>query len=172
MSKNRPRQRWESPADLENEKEAAKKIEAETGLVFIKNPDSYRADFLVFNMPLAQTMNAYKKPWDEIPEPFAWAEVKCRTNGPDAFETYMISFEKVMFTIQWAAWSGTRPLLFVAFNEGTIKWINLKLATKKVTWGGRTVNPKDEQDVEPVALIPMSEFRTLEELKLELEFLF
>jgi hypothetical protein len=146
------RKRHETPNDLKNEKQIIERVAQATGLIFHKNPDSYQADFFVCKGDGSN---------------FGWAEVKQRYNPAQRHPEYMISFEKFANVRRWAKISGTVALLFVRFaNESrepqpTIYWANLAMVRWRLRWGGRTVNPMDEQDVEPVALIPMADFSTL-----------
>lgn len=141
------REQYETPQDRENEKAVAKIVGEQIGLRFFKIPISYRADYFLDRNGVA----------------YGWAEVKVRNNLPFAYPTYMISFEKFVALRHWATESKTKALLFVQFSDKTIYWANLLHVDWTLAMGGRTKDPRDWQDIEPVVYIPMLDFYTLAE---------
>ena len=90
----------------------------------------------------------------------AWLEIKSRTNVRSAYPTYMISLGKVM-----AARRLSEATQFPSFL--LVQWANVcgyvrldSLLDFRTAVGGRT-DRGDEQDIEPVALIPVGEFERL-----------
>jgi len=88
----------------------------------------------------------------------AWAEVKCRTNHVNAYPTYMLSMNKIMHGIQMNTITGAAFVLIVEFTNG-IYWVKPE-GKYTIGFNGRR-DRNDTADMEPVAYIPMNEFKPL-----------
>jgi hypothetical protein len=90
----------------------------------------------------------------------AWLEIKSRTNPRAAYPTYMISLGKIMAARRLSEASQLRSFLLVQWSDycGYVRLDSLLDFTTAV--GGRT-DRGDEQDIEPVALIPIVDFARL-----------
>ena len=93
----------------------------------------------------------------------AWFEIKSRTVPHDKYPTYMISLAKVEAGLERTANTGIPAYLAVKFTDGIYLW---KFGYGfEVSFGGRWVPRqtlgKHENDREPVALIPRSDFMKL-----------
>jgi hypothetical protein len=90
----------------------------------------------------------------------AWLEIKSRTNARPAYPTYMISLSKVMAARRLSEASQLPSFLLVQWSDAC-GYVRLdSLLDFRTAVGGRT-DRGDEQDIEPVALIPVGEFARL-----------
>jgi hypothetical protein len=90
----------------------------------------------------------------------AWLEIKSRTNEYLAYPTYMISLGKVMAARRLSEASQLPSFLLVQWSD-VCGYVRLdSLLDFRTAVGGRT-DRGDEQDIEPVALIPVGEFARL-----------
>jgi hypothetical protein len=87
----------------------------------------------------------------------AIVEVKCRTNGINAYPTYLISHAKVEAMLAEASARTIAPILLVSWSDAR-GWVNLADAPHEVADGGRR-DRNDPADIERVALIPVEEFK-------------
>ena len=92
----------------------------------------------------------------------AWAEIKVRTNPRGRYPTYMISLSKVMAARELAGASNLPSVLIVQWTD-SLGYIRMDtLENFHIAIGGRT-DRNDTQDIEPVVLIPIDDFRGLNE---------
>jgi hypothetical protein len=89
--------------------------------------------------------------------PVALAEVKVRSNPMDAYPTYLISERKVEILVEQAELQGVAPLLIVQWTDAK-GWCRPDRADYTIGTGGR-VDRGDPADIEPVALIKISDFQ-------------
>jgi hypothetical protein len=92
----------------------------------------------------------------------AWLEIKSRTNPRTEYPTYMIALTKIMAARRLSEASQRPSFLLVQWTDacGYIRIDSLLDFTTAV--GGRT-DRGDEQDIEPVAKIPIGEFALLQD---------
>ena len=87
----------------------------------------------------------------------AWLELKARTNARLAYPTYMISMGKVISAKELTGASGLPSFLLVQWKD-ELGYARLdSLSNFSVSVGGR-VDRGDDDDIEPVALIPVDDF--------------
>jgi hypothetical protein len=137
---------YESEADRANEAKVAAAIARKYTMVERHLPMAYHSDYIFF------------KNW----VPSLVAEIKCRKHAFGTYTTYMISLLKVMRTRELAAVCNTKALLFVQYSDRLV-FVDLNDDRKgywNIGWGGRT-DRNDDQDQEPVLLIPMDHFRSI-----------
>lgn len=89
----------------------------------------------------------------------AWAEIKTRTCESSAYPNYMLSLEKLLAGMRLERETGLPFLLVVKWRDQTAFCAPSKVAYE-ISFGGR-FDRGDAQDVEPVALIPISEFKKI-----------
>lgn len=136
---------YESKADITNEGRVASQVGLATKAVMKKNPKAYPIDWC-----------AYKG--GKIA---GWVEIKCRKNPKDQYPTLMLSYNKLVSGKRYAEVSGAPFLLVIEWTDGVYFWKCPDDVTGySVTNGGRT-DRGDSQDLEPVVLIPTSEFKKL-----------
>jgi hypothetical protein len=88
-------------------------------------------------------------------------EIKCRTFASNTYWTYMISLEKVMRGMDYWERCNLRVILAVHWTD-RIGWCNLEREGDgwEIVLGGRN-DREDDQDMEPVVLIPVLNFKNL-----------
>jgi hypothetical protein len=84
----------------------------------------------------------------------AFIEIKCRTCRSDKYDEYMISLHKVMAAAKLSSTTNLPCFLVVAWTDA-IGYTHI--SAPSVEFGGRQ-DRNDEDDIEPVALIPISHF--------------
>jgi hypothetical protein len=134
---------YERQADREAEAAAVAKLARFGDLTPVKLPKFYKVDFA-----LVGADGAIKR----------WIEVKCRTNEMWAYPTYMVSYHKYLDLLALQQASGIPACLVVQWQDalGVLRFP----APHKVGFGGRR-DRGDNDDVEPVALINIAEFRRM-----------
>lgn len=112
-------------------------------LVVRKMPPRYPVDFALC---------------DQQENVVGWAEVKCRTNPAQKYPTYMLSLAKYEGLVRLQLFTGLPAELVVAWTDfvGTLK----VPALVRIGFGGRT-DRGDDQDTEPVVLIPIRQFQMI-----------
>lgn len=137
---------YESQADRDNEAKVAAAIARKYLMVEHHLPRFYHADYMFFrNWQVALV-----------------AEVKCRKHAFGTYTTYMISLLKVMRTRELAAFCAVKALLFIQYYDRLV-FVDLnddRNSQWDIVWGGRT-DRNDDQDQEPVMLIPMEHFKEI-----------
>ena len=92
----------------------------------------------------------------------AWLEIKSRTNTRLAYPTYMISLGKIMAARRLSEASQLPSFLLIQWSDAC-GYIRIdSLLDFRTAVGGRT-DRGDEQDIEPVAMIPVGEFALLQD---------
>lgn len=134
---------YESPADLQNEKDVVEKLTQSWGIIFHKLPMSYHIDWLMVK--------------DGNPRGFA--ELKCRRNDRQKYPTFMISLAKWMRGKELAHELSIPFIIIVRWNDGIFFH---KAGTSPVTFGfGGRSDRGDSQDVEPVVYIGTEHFQKI-----------
>lgn len=91
-----------------------------------------------------------------------WLEIKCRNNRSDSFDTYMVGLDKWMAGVQLVrSHPSQKFVLAVEFTDKRMYFLydDLKFKDYKIYYQGRTVQTRDDQDIEPCVFIPMKYFR-------------
>lgn len=132
---------YESPTDLSNEQAVADLMAHRWRAEPVKLPIQFRVDYALF-----------RNGWIA-----AWAEVKCRSNASDRYDTYMLSLAKVQAGNRLAAAHGVPFLLVVRWTDA-IGWVQPTAGDVRI--GGRR-DRGDAQDIEQVVHIPITDFRAL-----------
>lgn len=135
---------YETSDDLSREREVADEISRAWKCKVRKMPVSYRVDYALFS---ANTL-------------LAWLEIKCRTNAMQAYDTYMISADKIMSGLDLAHHANAPFLLVVKWSDGIGYTKINKLSDYKIEFWGRA-DRGDPNDMEPVALIPIENFERI-----------
>jgi len=136
------RPRYENPIDLENEKIVANEIKKRFRLDLKKLPIDYNVDYALMSNSKIR----------------AWAEVKSRSCKSTAYDSYMISLNKILRGL-WISQQTDRPLfLFVKWKDLT-GYCKIETITG-LGWGGRE-DRNDWQDLEPMCHYPITNFKTL-----------
>jgi hypothetical protein len=136
------RPRYETEADLDNERRVAEEIGGHWACILRKNPDQYRLDFTCYRDERA----------------VAFAEIKCRDITFDQYDTIILSLSKVMAANLMHMTTSLPAFLIVEFTDA-LAYADL-LRLRPVTVGGR-VDRGDSQDMEPVIHIPIEDFRKI-----------
>jgi len=139
------RRQYETSGDLKNENEARDEIERCWDLRVHKLPISYKLDWVICRD-------------NSI---VGWGEFKKRNISINQYPTVILSAMKVKEMILYASVVG-KAMFFVRFQEGLYFAEIDSEDSRKGTWGGRTWQRRDDQDEEPVILIPVSKFQKVE----------
>jgi hypothetical protein len=132
---------YETHEDRANELLAASRISAVLNCSPRKLPKRYIVDYVFL----------------KDNKPVAWAEVKCRTNPRNKYDHYMISVHKVLSGMEMAKKTGSVFAVVVMWTD-CIGAISISSVDEyDIIIGGRT-DRGDKEDVEPVFMIPVSEF--------------
>ena len=134
---------YENDETLWREYEAAQEVEKWSGATLKKIPIRYGLDYGIVREG----------------EIVAFAELKCRTNRKDDFDSYMISLGKIQSARSLAETTGLDTFLFVFWKDAS-GWLDFKTVPFWLQFGGR-VDRNDPQDIEPMCHIPMSSFKEL-----------
>lgn len=138
------RPQYESQCDINNEVAVKKIIEQKFICNLKKLPTSYIVDYTI-------TMST-----DTI---VGWAEIKCRKNTASKYPTYMISLKKMSEGIRLSELTETPFHIFVQFTDKLMRYTVSTADPIKYRVGGRSVQTRDSQDIEPCAYIPMNLFK-------------
>lgn len=140
-----PRTYYETSATLSAEKRVAEIIEQRWKAVLHKLPISYRVDFCA----------------SREKQIVSWIEIKCRSHPAGQYPTIMLSVSKWQAGLQLHQATGV-PFVFVAaFSCGSIRYCEAITTDVSVEYGGRTLNRRDNEDVEPVVMIPVASMKVL-----------
>ena len=142
------RPRYETPEDLNREKAVALLLEGHFGAEAVKLPESYRVDYAYFSR-------------GRNPTPVAFCEIKCRNRAYDQYPTMVLSQSKwdVLVKLAKDRWV---PVHFATQLLDGLYLMTCRDVPYDVVVGGRTVDTRDEWDIEPVVLIPMTEFKKVD----------
>jgi hypothetical protein len=88
-----------------------------------------------------------------------FVELKNRTNEKDTYPTYMISLSKVLKAKELSKASGLPSILAVRWKDSD-GYVNLHDVKFDLGFGGR-YDRGDWQDIEPVALIDIANFKSI-----------
>jgi len=141
---NQPRPLYETKADLDRETKAKGLIETQFSCKLHKVPKDYRVDYC---MTLRDN------------EIVGWCEIKCRNNESTRYPTYMVSLKKISEGLRLAEMTNAPFTLFIQFTDKLMYYIVKTTDKLEYKVGGRTVQTRDAQDIEPVVYIPMVLFR-------------
>ena len=130
---------YETPESLEDEQKVADLLEMYWTRKLVKLPIAYRVDYAVVK--------------DDIT---AWAEIKCRTTE---YPEMYLSLHKWMAGKELSRQTGLPFILVYAF-KGKVHWKTVENDTPRIVIGGRK-DRKDWQDMEPMAVFRLDQFKTL-----------
>ena len=137
---------YEKPEDIVAERTALDKACEVWKCVAEKLPMKYELDYLLLREGKG----------------VAWLEIKSRTNTRLAYPTYMISLGKIMAARRLSEASQLQSFLLIQWSDAC-GYIRIdSLLDFRTAVGGRT-DRGDEQDIEPVAMIPVGEFALLQD---------
>lgn len=144
MENSEYRPLFETELDKKKEMGFLEKLQKHLNCGFCKLPIYYGLDYACVN---GETI-------------CGWLEIKCRNNCMDAYPTYMISLHKWMKGIELNAKTNKPFLIAVRFldKDAIFKYNNQEVS---IVYRGRTISPRDWQDREPVAMIPMHFFKEI-----------
>lgn len=134
---------YETPESLKNEDEVASKISSAWNTKLNKLPIKYRVDYAA----------------ERSGTIVAWIEVKCRKYNMNDFDTFMLSLDKYLASVELGNTTNLPVTLVVRWKD-KIGYADLLHCTGVIKMGGRK-DRGDPQDVEPAVYIPMDEFREL-----------
>lgn len=135
---------YESADDRAREAEIATKIERLLSRKLIKLPMQYRLDYMVMD--------------DE--RLTAWVEIKRRFHTFDNYPNVFLSLAKVMAARELNAATGLPCRFFVQFND-CLAHADMCKPGRALRFSGR-FDREDWQDIEPLVLIPMDQWKIIE----------
>ena len=135
---------YETDSDLCNEKNIAANIESAWGVSLQKTPRRYPYDYIALD-------------FNEVA--VALIEIKHRNNDSKKYQSYMISMGKLAECQGTAKTVGLAFVLVVGFSDKIMFW-PYKKNQFDIEIGGRR-DRGDNQDIEPVAQIPMKHFKDI-----------
>lgn len=133
---------YETPQHLSREEEFSRLVSQKFKCTFMKMPIRYGLDFCAMRDGIA----------------VGFMEVKVRSNKAGKYDTYMLSLGKIMAANDLLRSTSLPSVLAVRWLDA---WGHVYIsgdACGQVSFGGRS-DRDDEQDMEPVVLIPMSRFK-------------
>lgn len=136
---------YETADDRDRERFIAKKIERIFNRKAIKLPKQYRLDYALM--------------CDELIT--AWLEIKRRNIEFDQYPNVYLSLSKVMAAREFHGATGLPCVFFVQFND-CLAHAQMYKFGRQITFKGRT-DRGDWQDLEPIVLIPMREWKIVED---------
>jgi hypothetical protein len=130
---------YETPESLEGERRVADLLEMYWSRKLVKLPIAYRVDFAVVKEDIT-----------------AWAEIKCRTaEYPEMY----LSLHKWMAGKELSRETGL-PFVLVYGIKDKVYWKTVEKDEPKIVIGGRQ-DRDDWQDMEPMAVFKLDQFKTL-----------
>ena len=129
---------YETIQDLTNESSVMYALSEKFNCTFRKMPRKYGLDYAALRDGRV----------------VAFLEVKCRTCRSDKYEEYMLSLHKVMAATKLSSTTNLPCFLVVAWTDA-IGYTHI--SAPSVGFGGRQ-DRNDNDDMEPVALIPINHF--------------
>jgi hypothetical protein len=141
------RTQYENEDTLRAETELKERIEHVWKCALHKLPAFYQVDFVA-------TSN------EDDSFIIGWLEVKCRSHALAKYPTVLLAASKWLKLVELARDTGL-PSFFVAAFTDAVLYLDVGKAIEakglfRYRWGGRTVNKRDDQDVEPVVHIPIA----------------
>ena len=135
---------YETSADLLAESNAASVIGEAWRVNLKKLPVSYGADWAIERDSMIVGWGEFKR------RKFCWGD----------FDSIMLSVRKVADLIRLASIDG-KAFFFVQADDG-LRYVEISASdTYRVAWGGRTCKTRDNADIEPVVMIPLSKFKAI-----------
>lgn len=116
-------------------------------LPYYKLPMRYQLDFMV----------------EQSGGRMVWVECKQRSVPWGTYDTYLLSLEKYLAGVRLARTTGGAFVLVTGWSDGRVMVANLNCCLPsiyRVVQGGR-IDRNDDQDREPVILIPSSHFASV-----------
>jgi len=132
---------YETADHLSRETEFAQKIQERFNCELKKLPISHKIDFAAVRE-------------DQV---VAWLEIKIRNCCVLQYNTYMISYSKYQELKLKAFTSGNAAIIAVRWNNEDRFYRVNESNVISLRWGGRTVQRRDFEDVEPMVHIPVAE---------------
>ena len=136
------RPRYETSKDLSAETAAMDLFASKFGYWYKKLPISYRLDYAIMKENEKAVVGVI--------------EVKCRKFSWSRFPDLILSLSKIMKMKQFED-VGIPAGLLLKNDDGLWLWKYAR-GYDDVTWGGRTISPRDDQDSEPIVHIHRSAF--------------
>jgi hypothetical protein len=130
---------YETPESLENEQRVADLLEMYWTRKLVKLPIAYQVDFAVVKEDIT-----------------AWAEIKCRTTE---YPEMYLSLHKWMAGKELSRQTGLPFILVYGFKD-KVCWKTVEKDNPKIVIGGRQ-DRQDWQDMEPMAVFKLDQFKTL-----------
>jgi hypothetical protein len=93
----------------------------------------------------------------------AWAEVKCRSGSPDDFDHWFVSVHKFFKGINLHDYTNLPFYMIFDWNGQTFAARCDNPPSTQIEWSGRN-DRNDDQDMEPLVLIPRDWFKPIGEL--------
>jgi hypothetical protein len=140
---NEIRPQYETQHDRDRETTTKYSIMRKLNCTFVKVPKDYRVDYAV-------TMKGNKI--------VGWAEIKCRNNSSTMYPTYMISLKKISEGLRLSEITHQPFYLFVQFTDKLMQYNVKPTDPIEYSIGGRSVQTRNSQDIEPCAYIKMELF--------------
>lgn len=146
------RPRYETAEDLKRETFVKEHLEAVSGAVLDKMPDSYGPDFFTAGSKDLRGVRII--------------EVKCRNNEYGKYTTLILSLRKWRDGLLLALTAGGQFTIAVGFTDGiyTLSVDPKNLPAFKVVNGGRTNQTRDAADIEPVVHLDLMGFKLVTDL--------
>lgn len=139
--------RYETAIDLANERTVMQHITEKTGYQVVKNPPAFEK----LDLSILDAYGTIR----------AFVEIKTRKNDSEKYPTLLVDLAKFTEGARHAQFAGVPFFIFVQYTD-CIKYYKYDPTHKfRVAMGGRTFIPRNENDVEPVILIPTNFFRLL-----------
>ena len=135
---------YETTQDLSNEQEFMQQLESLWGCTSQKIPIKYGVDFCLMMGDVIKGI----------------LEIKCRNNTRLQYPTYMLSAHKIITGRNLAQIIGVPFLLAVKWTDSS-GYIDLAKTDSAVFKIGGRFDRNDPDDIEPVAHIPIGEFKTI-----------
>lgn len=136
---------YESEADLFNERSVFETISKAWGGECIKLKPYFVADAALCDGDRVR----------------AFIEVKCRRTTMRKYSTYFISLHKLTELSLLSSYSGVPSIIVVKWRDAIGWWsVDESLEGCDIIMGG-TTKRNDSQDMEPVALIPLTQFEMI-----------
>jgi len=135
---------YETANDLRNERDVIEVLNKLWGTEAHKLPRAYSMDYL-----LTRDRQAV-----------SFVEIKCRQVPSWQYDTLMISMAKVLKGRAITRETGIPSLLVVKWND-TVGYVYMSEIDMDIQVGGRR-DRGDAQDIEPVCMIPVKDFRRIQ----------
>lgn len=139
---------YENKETLRKERLAKEKLERIYEQEFHKLPIQYSLDFAVTER-------------GSVPILY-WCELKCRLFRHTKYDSYILSFEKILAARALTQATGLPSFVCLAFEDDVILKTRIDdVQDWAVEWGGRTAQKRREADVHPVVKIDRDWFERI-----------